>query len=203
MVDDKERQSILQLLQRDHPSHDIHQLYSHYHSRTHSPPTPDPGLVLSIRISTPKRNRILVDKSHYLRVPSHLYSSMWADIYRPLTCNEVLGNSKQCALLYNWLADWTGRRPTKTAVKCETVRCTSKKGVAWVDDDFLSHAEVKGHRHRVLRVQRKMCYSSESEEDEGSSLSAMLLCGPPGCGKTASVYACAHQLGVKVSALWY
>ena len=39
-------------------------------------------------------------------------------------------------------------------------------------------------------------WSSDEEEEEREN--ALLLCGPPGSGKTAAVYACAHQLNIKV-----
>ena len=155
-------------------------------------------MVLSIRIKKPRRNRIVVDKSSYPRIPTHLYSSMWTDIYRPLTCGEVLGNSEQCSSLYNWLATWMKRQPAKTAARLEDVRSDRERGVK-DSNDLLSLAEMKGHRHRVFRRQRKRCYSSDSEEDDLCPPAAMLLCGRPGSGKTASVYACAHQLGIKVT----
>ena len=38
-----------------------------------------------------------------------------------------------------------------------------------------------------------------SDDDEEERQNALLLCGPPGSGKTAAVYACSHQLNIKVS----
>lgn len=40
---------------------------------------------------------------------------------------------------------------------------------------------------------------SSVEEEEDEFISTYLLCGPPGVGKTASVYALAKELGYKVS----
>ena len=40
-------------------------------------------------------------------------------------------------------------------------------------------------------------FSSNSDDDNEMGV-AMLLCGPVGCGKTASVYTCATELGYKV-----
>lgn len=40
---------------------------------------------------------------------------------------------------------------------------------------------------------------STFESEDGDFVSTYLLCGPPGVGKTASVYALAHELGYKVS----
>lgn len=199
-MNNSEKQVILEQLQRDHSSQDIHQLYQRYHTRTHS--TPTTGTVVSIRINKHKRNRIVVDKSSYPSIPTHIYSNMWTDIYQPLTCNEVLGNSEQCTLLYKWLATWTERQPKEDA-RCEDVKSGGgdrESGVMWEDDNnLLSLAEMRDHRGRVFQGQRKRYYSSESEDDDLCPPLSMLLCGRPGSGKTASLYACANQLGIKVS----
>lgn len=206
VVDDAERRSALQLIQEEHPTQNIYNLYSHYSLCTNSTPTSVSGLMVSVRISKRRKNRIMVDKRFYPSIPAHIYSTTWSDIYRPLSRDEVMGNAGPSASLWKWLASWK-----KTELEMAGARCNSLEGVgrgevesgSEADDcEFLSRAQIRSHKRSVFQGQRKY-YSSDSEEDGDGPSDALLLCGPSGCGKTASVYACARQLKIKVRGDWY
>ncbi len=116
-------------------------LLSHYQQRTPC------DLSLSIRV-TKKRRKIAVAKTASLQHSgSNLNHGLWVDMYRPLTCEQVCGNSVGAEELRGWLCSHQGKR-------------------------------------------------NKFEEEPTN---ALLLLGPPGCGKTAAVYAVAAQLGINVS----
>ena len=62
-----------------------------------------------------------------------------------------------------------------------------------------SVSNKQGHSNSKLESQSdtESSMTTDSDIDDGLC-SAALLCGPPGVGKTAAVYACAQELGYKV-----
>lgn len=72
----------------------------------------------------------------------------------------------------------------------------------------LAEAKKAGHRHAKKKARPKkkfdklddfITYSDEEDElGHAPVKNAIVICGPTGCGKTASVYAAAHELGFEV-----
>nr|WKN12655.1 Atad5b [Photocorynus spiniceps] len=101
---------------------------------------------------------------------------LWTDKYSPQHSSEVVGNSASVIKL-QWLKKWKLR-----AVKDERSKVEERKqenSNAWDCGDFQGEA-------------------GEEEDREEPLFNAMLITGPPGVGKTASVYACSQELGFKV-----
>lgn len=107
---------------------------------------------------------------------------MWPQEYGPTGWQEVL--QEQSQVLHDWLSNLqvhqvqTGAHMPKA--KLSTTKKRRKRKTEEMDD-FIAH----------------------SEEDEDQSVvsygkNAILIVGPCGCGKTASVYAIAQQLGFEV-----
>ena len=151
-------------------------------------------------------------------------TELWSDVYRPQSREEVIGNKVKVQCLFEWLRTWKNKCSSRqnasdqlplpaTTKKRRRKQFSDLKGSEsqssrersptpeWVcgDDDFLSVRHVRRSRKRVVMSSS----GSEGEEEEGESgegvSSVVLLCGGVGCGKTASVYACAAELGCKVS----
>ncbi len=71
---------------------------------------------------------------------------------------------------------------TYRPLTCDEV-CGNADGCSYLSEWLSSHVQ---------------CCKEEYEEEPTN---ALLLCGPPGSGKTAAVYAAASQLGIRVSPL--
>ncbi len=217
----------LNQLQREHPHLCVTDIYSHYFSltrRSGSEPSPssNASLPCSISVMVERDGRIIVDSSAYPREPplhDHMHSDLWSSVYRPQTSNEVIGNSKQCSGLCNWLKRWkqsgNNSEPASSVVAKERgahrQRCKGPKVNEWWendrDEDFVPPEKVNLSKGRSGLCQRYLSGdggSSEEEESvkgedgEGGETSVMLLCGPHGAGKTAAVYAAADQLEFRV-----
>ncbi|KAL5474034.1 hypothetical protein EMCRGX_G028606 [Ephydatia muelleri] len=139
---------------------------------------------------------------------SSLYTSsdLWSERYQPVQTSQVLGNTAQVQELYQWMSMWkeraTAQRDSLVAggdVASTRPPCSKPVSAGRVhsdsDDDFVVPRSRRSHASR-------RCASSDSELEnkaEGSDLCPVaLLCGPHGSGKTASVLACAQELGFKV-----
>ena len=169
--------------------------------------------------TTPKEQRPALDeaalsdserllyKRHYERcmktpVGAEGASSLWSDRYRPQRADDVVGNAAAVSSLRTWMEAWKQRtaRSEKKAkgsssrkrAKSSASRTSSSGGfgrpaamVLSSDDDFV--------------VPDGYGYSDDSDDDGNGGLSnTKLLTGAAGVGKTASVYACAAELGYKV-----
>ena len=161
--------------------------------------------------------------------PGVFGSELWTEIYRPQKASEVIGNSVQVKQLSDWLREWKARctsqresasvsnviesRRGNSSKKCgegaSRVIC-SREGSStrssiplWVseeDGDFVSLAHLR--RRHCVRGPRFPDSSDTDEESSGGEegvCPVTLLCGDHGSGKTAAVYACAQELGYKVS----
>ncbi|XP_041641333.1 ATPase family AAA domain-containing protein 5b isoform X2 [Cheilinus undulatus] len=100
---------------------------------------------------------------------------LWTDKYSPQHSTEVIGNSVSVHKLQNWLKKWKLRADNEERRKVEERKEANRHG-SWDCGDFLGEAET----------------------DDEPLCNTMLITGPPGVGKTASVYACAQELGFKV-----
>ena len=106
---------------------------------------------------------------------------LWSQEYAPKRWQEVL--QAQSRILYDWLITLqvhqvqSGQAQAKLKPLIQKKRRKRKSDEM---DDFIAH-------------------SDDDEEDGGQGpKNAILLVGPPGSGKTASVYAVAQQLGFEV-----
>uniref|UniRef100_A0A1A8IZD2 ATPase family, AAA domain containing 5a n=1 Tax=Nothobranchius kuhntae TaxID=321403 RepID=A0A1A8IZD2_NOTKU len=100
---------------------------------------------------------------------------LWTDKYCPQHSNQLIGNSASVSKLHSWLKSW------KRGSDAEEGRLTGdgKHKGSWDCGDFQGEAVVRNRREEPLS-------------------NGVLLTGPSGVGKTASVYACAQELGFKV-----
>ncbi|GFN78551.1 ATPase family aaa domain-containing protein 5, partial [Plakobranchus ocellatus] len=106
------------------------------------------------------------------------YACLWSDLHQPQNSEEVVGNLATLEQLKDWLGEWKKvvQKDLKKACKKSSQPIKSKGKGYWSDDsDF-----------------------TDSEEEENSLCNTMLIIGPHGVGKTASVYALAEEMGYKV-----
>ncbi|XP_050693731.1 ATPase family AAA domain-containing protein 5-like isoform X2 [Eriocheir sinensis] len=96
---------------------------------------------------------------------------MWTQIFMPKNASQVIGNSDNVTKLKLWLQEWKNK---------PQIRLPKRKKKSSKKDDFV--------------VSDESTYGNEEDE----FVSTYLLCGPPGVGKTAAVYALASELGYKV-----
>uniref|UniRef100_A0A3Q1F5P5 ATPase family AAA domain containing 5b n=1 Tax=Acanthochromis polyacanthus TaxID=80966 RepID=A0A3Q1F5P5_9TELE len=98
---------------------------------------------------------------------------LWTDKYSPQDSSEVIGNSASVKRLNSWLKKWKLRADRDESRKVEERR--REENNSWDCGDFQGEAGSE----------EPLC-------------NTMLITGPSGVGKTASVYACAQELGFKV-----
>ncbi|KAK8394054.1 hypothetical protein O3P69_006327 [Scylla paramamosain] len=96
---------------------------------------------------------------------------VWTQIFMPKNSEMVIGNTENVKKLKLWLQEWKN----KPQIKPKKRKKKSKR------DDFVVSDE-----------------STLDDDDDEGIVSTYLLCGPPGAGKTAAVYALASELGYKV-----
>ncbi|XP_022049522.2 ATPase family AAA domain-containing protein 5b isoform X2 [Acanthochromis polyacanthus] len=100
---------------------------------------------------------------------------LWTDKYSPQDSSEVIGNSASVKRLNSWLKKWKLRADRDESRKVEERRREENSNDSWDCGDFQGEAGSE----------EPLC-------------NTMLITGPSGVGKTASVYACAQELGFKV-----
>uniref|UniRef100_A0A3Q0R949 ATPase family AAA domain containing 5b n=1 Tax=Amphilophus citrinellus TaxID=61819 RepID=A0A3Q0R949_AMPCI len=103
--------------------------------------------------------------------------TLWTDKYSPQHSGEVIGNPASVNKLYSWLRKWKLRADCDKRRKMEEKK--QEENNSWDCGDFQGEAGSDDGREKPLG-------------------NAMLITGPSGVGKTASVYACAQELGFKV-----
>uniref|UniRef100_A0A8C7F1D7 ATPase family AAA domain containing 5b n=1 Tax=Oncorhynchus kisutch TaxID=8019 RepID=A0A8C7F1D7_ONCKI len=104
---------------------------------------------------------------------------LWTDKYCPQHSSEVIGNSVSVKKLHSWLKKWKRRADCEERRKERDRKLEENANNSWDCGDFQGETRVE-------------------EDGEEDLCSTMLITGPPGVGKTASVYACAQELGFKV-----
>ncbi|XP_077980227.1 ATPase family AAA domain-containing protein 5-like [Glandiceps talaboti] len=119
---------------------------------------------------------------------------LWTDKYQPSQMSEIIGNKESVKKLHSWLSEWKMRserekkklkkQMKKEAKKSKEKSVDSPSNEWWYDDDD-SDFDVSDE-------------SDSDYDDEDTICNSVLIKGPCGVGKTASVYACAQELGFKV-----
>ncbi|KAK5899400.1 hypothetical protein CesoFtcFv8_008885 [Champsocephalus esox] len=117
--------------------------------------------------------------SDILQKDSSFEDVLWTDKYSPQHISEVIGNSASVNKLQSWLKKWKLRADCDERRKMEEKKQEDNRNDAWDCGDFQGEVGAEGDREEPL-------------------CNTMLITGPPGVGKTASVYACAQELGFKV-----
>ncbi|XP_034059432.1 ATPase family AAA domain-containing protein 5b isoform X3 [Gymnodraco acuticeps] len=117
--------------------------------------------------------------SDILQKDSSFEDVLWTDKYSPQHISEVIGNSASVNKLQSWLKKWKLRADCDERRKMEEKKQEDNSNDSWDCGDFQGEGGGEGDREEPL-------------------CNTMLITGPPGVGKTASVYACAQELGFKV-----
>ncbi|KAM0793643.1 hypothetical protein ACM66B_001074 [Microbotryomycetes sp. NB124-2] len=129
-------------------------------------------------------------------------NEMWSALYRPRSAAEILGAhsnaSAQC--FREWLAR-QGLERSRLAVKKAVAKKVAKRKAGKELDDFVVFDEDDLDYDETasdLGVEQDLNSSRSVMLSTASTSNVVLLSGPVGSGKTATVYAVAHELGWNV-----
>mgnify|MGYP002718956707 CR=1 FL=1 len=134
----------------------------------------------------------------------------WAERYRPLTAEQVLGNETEASYLKDWLQELsvgtTGGEKRKIHRKVK--RYKSQLFDGWIVDDaglFGDPMGPVGDEDEVEYIEYEEPYLPLGRRPldypalaSAQLTNAMILTGPHGSGKSAAVYAAATELGWEV-----
>lgn len=177
--------SILEKLQEDCSSFDIQQKFNRYCSLSGRELSNSESLTCSIPIQVQvSDNKVLVDYLALSKKKCCAYSHHWTEVYSPTEAKQVIGNPSSCSALLQWLQRWERKCRSKNSVSDKGKMQKGEKGTVadCSDPDFFPS---KGG-------------SITSQAHQEDLFPAALLHGPHGSGKTAAVYACAAEAGLKV-----
>ncbi|XP_013411401.1 ATPase family AAA domain-containing protein 5 isoform X2 [Lingula anatina] len=122
---------------------------------------------------------------------------MWTEKYLPANAADVIGNTSVVARLKTWLMDWK-HRMDRDARKLQKLMQKEAKLKKKAD---LKNKEIKeGSQDWWTDDESDFAVSdtAESDYEEENYCNTMLIQGPQGVGKTATVHALARELGYKV-----
>ena len=104
---------------------------------------------------------------------------------------DIIGNEEGVARVYNWLSKWKYSNPKGTTNPPLIPAIPVIPVIPVIPDNSDPDFSIPiRHRSRIVNNSMNSSFSSNSDDDNEMGV-AMLLCGPVGCGKTASVYTCA------------
>ncbi|WWD17422.1 hypothetical protein CI109_101863 [Kwoniella shandongensis] len=136
----------------------------------------------------------------------------WCDRYRPLRSSEVLSNELETTYLRDWLSTLAvGHHEGKTPKVVRRVRRAKARSAlveGWIVDDLglygepLEDGETSADEVEELEELEEPEISPDFDKRpneypplESRLTNTIMLNGPHGAGKTAAVYAAAHELG--------
>ncbi|XP_048248109.1 ATPase family AAA domain-containing protein 5-like isoform X2 [Haliotis rufescens] len=115
---------------------------------------------------------------------------MWTERYQPSHSMEVLGHTAHLQKLKSWLLEWKHRTHKEARkMRLQMLKQAQPKAVAKAEEDNAWWGEEDSDFDMD---------TDDSEDEDDSLCNTMLITGPHGVGKTASVYALAQELGYKV-----
>lgn len=125
-------------------------------------------------------------------VPMNDEGEMWSQRWRPRRAAEVVGNEENALYLKAWL-EALALRGERPRVVREVVKKRGRKRHRLESDDESSAGEW-------IADDEESSGSGAGDLDEGfpTLTNTILLAGPPGSGKSSSIYACAEELGWEV-----
>jgi DNA polymerase III delta prime subunit len=142
----------------------------------------------------------------------------WTQKYAPKTAIEVLQSGKEAVVLRDWLKSTTitavdtgTNRPSNGSVKATKPEKKKKRKRVAELDDFIIDDDEELNETSELEELRDDSYNQQRSPQKRSLIrggleaahpsksgNAVLLSGPNGCGKTATVYAVAKELGFEI-----
>jgi len=124
---------------------------------------------------------------------------LWTDAYAPTNSLDVLANRKSIQYLKNWLNKWklrAGEEVVATPKKKKKPPAVASKAAKRkrINSEGLDIDDIEV----VVEEKSNSEWSSNGDIGEDELWNCVLLMGPAGCGKTASIYALAQELGFNV-----
>lgn len=132
-------------------------------------------------------------------------SQAWAQKYRPLRSDRVLQVGKEAFALRDWLKSLTvlavgaAQDPSKSGAALDTKKPPKKKRKT-AADDFIVFSDEEDEDEEMIELDpnRDAAHPSIRRPRWTRNKNVVLLSGPHGCGKSATVYAVAKELDFEV-----
>lgn len=148
-------------------------------------------------------------------------SLAWTQKYAPITASEILQAGKEAHLLRDWLQTLQVQSVSSVGLdgvakkgKAKSKAAPKKKRKKDELNDFIVNSEDEANEMDEISeneddwaptgsgLQKKTVVrngdTSKEAKDQGRLTNAVVISGPHGCGKTATVYAIAKELGFEI-----
>ncbi|KAK4758310.1 hypothetical protein SAY87_019611 [Trapa incisa] len=113
--------------------------------------------------------------SYYIDRSNKPSELLWTDKFQPKSATEICGNDAPVKFLNDWLHLWWERHHQNSRYLNVLEECSS------LENSNSSHLQ-----------------DSDSELTETGLKNVLLIVGPVGCGKSATIYACAEEQGFDI-----